>query len=53
MGQVSRAEAERILGETGWPLQVPEAFRAEVLRRSILMHFTADEAINHVGLSLR
>lgn len=49
MAQVSRAVAERIMNDTGWLPRVPEGFRAEVLRRSILMHFSAGEVIYRVG----
>lgn len=49
MAQISRAAAERVMSETGWLTKVPEAFRAEVLRRSILTHFKAGEAVFHLG----
>lgn len=35
--------------DAGWLARVPEGFRAEVLRRSILMHFSAGETIYRVG----
>lgn len=49
MAQISRADAEQIMREAGWLTQVPEDFREEVLRRSILMRFAAGEAIYNVG----
>lgn len=49
MAQISRVEAERVMSQAGWLPQVSESFRAEVLRRSILMHFPAGQAIFHLG----
>lgn len=49
MGHVSRAKAEKIVSAAGWLTQVPEAFRAEVLRWSILQHFAAGETIIRLG----
>lgn len=45
MGQVSRARAEQIMGERGWLPLLPEAFRSEVLRRSVLLHFAPGEPV--------
>lgn len=44
-----RAAAETILRENGWLSTQPEAFRKEVLRRSILLRFAPDEVIYHFG----
>lgn len=44
-----KAKAEQIVSSSGWLLHQPEAFRAEVLRRSILLKFAPDEAVYRVG----
>jgi CRP/FNR family cyclic AMP-dependent transcriptional regulator len=46
---IKRATAEAILRQNGWLSTQPEAFRNEVLRRSILMRFEPDEVIYHFG----
>lgn len=45
MGQVGRARAEQIMSERGWLPLVPETFRSEVLRRSVLQHFAPGETV--------
>ncbi|KUL94525.1 transcriptional regulator [Bosea sp. WAO] len=45
MGYVSKARAEQIMSERGWLPLLPEAFRTEVLRRSILLHFAPGETV--------
>lgn len=45
MGHVSRARAEQIMSERGWLPLVPEAFRNDVLRRSVLLHFAPGEPV--------
>ncbi len=49
MVQITKATAEQIMSEAGWLAHQPEAFRAEVLRRSTLMHFAPGDAIIHLG----
>lgn len=49
MSHVTKAEAERIVSARGWLALLPEAFRTEVLRRSILLRFAPGEAIFHLG----
>ncbi|WP_051661407.1 Crp/Fnr family transcriptional regulator [Bosea sp. 117] len=36
------------MGEQGWLPSLPEAFRSEVLRRSVLLHFAAGEPVFHL-----
>lgn len=36
------------MGEQGWLPLLPEAFRSEVLRRSVLLHFAAGEPVFHL-----
>ena len=43
--KLGRADAERIVGRTGWLAERPEAFRSTVLRRATLAHFSAGEAV--------
>lgn len=45
----TKTEAEAIVSASGWLSQQPEAFRAEVLRRCVLLKFAPDEAIYRVG----
>lgn len=45
MEQVSKVRAEQIMSERGWLPLLPEPFRAEVLRRSILLHFAPGDAV--------
>lgn len=47
--QVGRADAERILRESGWLSQQPEAFRAEALRHASLERFPAGHTVFHFG----
>jgi CRP/FNR family cyclic AMP-dependent transcriptional regulator len=47
--QINRAAAERIMSERGWLPLLPEVFRTEVLRRSLLLHFAPGEAVFHLG----
>ena len=49
MGPISRASAEQLMSERGWLPLVPEAFRAEVLRRSALLHFAPGQPVFHLG----
>jgi CRP-like cAMP-binding protein len=49
MAWVTRAKAESILSRAGWLLLQPAAFRAEVLRRSILLHFAPGEVVYRFG----
>lgn len=44
-----KAKAEQIVSSAGWLSHQPAAFRAEVLRRSILLKFEPDEAVYRVG----
>jgi CRP/FNR family transcriptional regulator, cyclic AMP receptor protein len=46
---IKRDVAESILRQNGWLSYQPEAFRSEVLRRSVLLHFSPGEAIYHFG----
>ncbi|MDH7799841.1 MULTISPECIES: Crp/Fnr family transcriptional regulator [unclassified Beijerinckia] len=46
---IKRERAEAILRENGWLSTQPEPFRSEVLRRSILLRFSAGEVIYHFG----
>lgn len=46
---MDKAAAARIVGVTGWLSRQPEAFRAEVTRRSHLRRFEAGEALYHAG----
>jgi CRP-like cAMP-binding protein len=46
---ITRAEAERVVSETGWLSLQPANFRAEVLRRCVVQHFAAGEALYHFG----
>jgi CRP/FNR family transcriptional regulator, cyclic AMP receptor protein len=46
---IKRDTAESILRQNGWLSCQPEAFRSEVLRRSILLHFSPGQAIYRVG----
>ena len=45
MPQTDRAAAERIMSHRGWLPLLPEAFRTEVLRRSILLQFAPGQAV--------
>lgn len=45
MERISKARAEHIMSERGWLPLLPEAFRAEVLRRSVLLHFAPGESV--------
>lgn len=47
--RINRAAAEHILCEQGWLSQQPEAFRNEVLRRSILLKFAPGEVVFRLG----
>ena len=49
---MTRAKAEAIIGQTGWLARQPDTFRAEVLRRSMLLHFAPDEVIYRFGDTL-
>jgi len=49
MAPLTRAKANKIMSERGWLTLVPEPFRNEVLRRSVLVHFAAGEPIFHLG----
>lgn len=49
MMSITRAEAERVVSETGWLSLQPADFRAEVLRRCVVQHFAAGEIIYHFG----
>ena len=49
MTAITKAEAERIVSETGWLSLQPADFRPEVLRRSVVQHFSAGETIYHFG----
>jgi CRP/FNR family transcriptional regulator, cyclic AMP receptor protein len=49
MAAIDRAKAENIIGHTGWLAQQPESFRAEVLRRSMLLHFAPGDVIYRFG----
>ena len=49
MAPITRAHADRIVSERGWLPLVPEPFRAEVLRRSVLVHIPAGEPVFHLG----
>ena len=46
---IKRDTAESILRQNGWLSYQPEAFRSEVLRRSVLLHFSPGEVIYHLG----
>ena len=52
MTAINRAKAEDIIGHTGWLAQQPDTIRAEVLRRSMLLHFSPGEVIYRFGDSL-
>ncbi|POR46806.1 Crp/Fnr family transcriptional regulator [Bosea psychrotolerans] len=45
MKQVSRARAEEIMSERGWLPLLPEAFRTEVLQRSVLLRFAPGDRV--------
>ena len=49
---VNRATAESTLGQTGWLAQQPDTFRAEILRRSMLLHFAPGEVVYRFGDAL-
>lgn len=49
MSNLSKAEAEKIVGKTGWLATVPDEFRTEVLRQSVLVHLSRGEALYHMG----
>lgn len=49
MRAIGRARAGQIMSARGWLPLVPESFRKEVLRRSVLLHFAAGEPVFHVG----
>jgi CRP-like cAMP-binding protein len=49
MISISRAEAERVVSETGWLSLQPANFRAEILRRCVVQHFAAGETLYHFG----
>lgn len=46
---ITKADASRIMSERGWLPLLPETFRTEVLRRSILQHFSAGQTVFHLG----
>jgi len=46
---MTKEEAGRLMGTRGWLARHPEAFRAEVLERSRLIHLKADEVVFHLG----
>ncbi len=46
---IKRDTAESILRQNGWLSYQPEAFRNEVLRRSVLLHFLPAQVIYRVG----
>ena len=46
---VTRAQAEEIVSETGWLSRMSSAFRATVLRHSILMNFAHNEHVFRCG----
>ena len=52
MTAISRAKAEDIIGQTGWLAQQPDTFRAEILRRSMLLHFAPGEVVYRFGDTL-
>lgn len=45
MGHVSKPCADQIMSERGWLPLLPAEFRAEVLRRSVLLHFAPGETV--------
>lgn len=49
MSRIGRTRAKQIISERGWLPLLPEAFRAEVLRRSILVRFSPGEPIFRTG----
>ncbi|MGF6175725.1 Crp/Fnr family transcriptional regulator [Ensifer sp. 4252] len=49
MARITRMNANRIMSERGWLPLLPEAFRAEVLRRSVLQHFAPGQPVFHLG----
>lgn len=46
---IKRDMAESILRQNGWLSYQSEVFRSEVLRRSVLLHFSPGEVIYHFG----
>lgn len=46
---MTKEDADALMSAMGWLAHHPESFRAEVLRRSRLARFEADEAIFHLG----
>lgn len=44
-----RANEDRIMRSTGWLAMMPEAFSADVLRRSLLKHYAPGKAIFQMG----
>lgn len=49
MMPITKADAERIVSQTGWLSIQPEYFRNEVLRRAVLVHFAAGEIVYYFG----
>src|SRR5687767_43099 len=49
MGPIDRAKAEAVLRDAGWLGLLPESFRQEVLRQSVLRDFAQGEVIYHFG----
>lgn len=47
--RITKADASRIMSERGWLPLLPEAFRTEVLRRSVLQRFAPGQAVFHLG----
>lgn len=47
--RITKADASRIMSERGWLPLLPEAFRREVLRRSVLQRFAPGQAVFHLG----
>lgn len=46
---ISKAEAVRVVSETGWLSLQPASFQTDVLRRCVVQHFSAGQAIYHFG----
>lgn len=49
MSRMSKAVAGRILSDTGWLSEQPEAFRNEVLQKSKLQRYAPREVVFHLG----
>lgn len=47
--KLTKADAERIIGDQGWLALVPTDFRSEILRRSILLSFSPGEYVFRQG----